>query len=352
MTTVVLSSETSDEFIECSRRNLKITGKLFKKQIFRWGEFSNPNNPNFKIKVDRPFFESMKRNFDTGVCPIVQVPLATHNNSHTEAPDRNVGEVVDLTSDEDGIYALIDFRKNADDVGSTLLGASAKLALNYMDRRTNTPVGPTLLHVAVTNRPYLTDLSDFETISASEADTTDEVVLLTDKGNTSTQSEEDSSMTKEELITALSEYGIDVEAGQTALAQVEGFVSLSDVIGEGVAVTPENVSQTIVDLTASIAERDTRVLELTNELKEANTKTATAEVDGLIEKGRILPAWRDDMIELSMTDRTRFETFLLPEEMAEAELSEQGFTSSESSQEEDPAARAKAEGERLANLTK
>lgn len=352
MTTVVLSGETSDEFIECTRRNLKITGKLFKKQIFRWGEFSNPNNPNFKIKVDRPFFESMKRNFDTGVCPIVQVPLATHNNSHTEAPDMNLGEVVDLTSDDQGIYALIDFRKHADDVGSTLLGASAKLALNYTDRRTNTPVGPTLLHLCVTNRPYLTDLSDYETISASDADTTDEVVLLTDAGSDSNSTEENIPMTKEELIIALSEHGIDVEAGQAALAQVEGFVALSDVIGEGAEITPEQVSQTIVDLTASVADRDTRVLELTNQLQEVQKGKATDEVDSLITKGRILPAWREDMIELSMTDRPRFETFLLPEDLATAELSEQGYTTSQSTQEEDPSARARAEGERLAKLTK
>lgn len=352
MTTVVLSGETSDEFIECTRRNLKITGKLFKKQIFRWGEFSNPNNPNFKIKVDRPFFESMKRNFDTGVCPIVQVPLADAKNAHTEAPDMNLGEVVDLASDDQGIYALIDFRKNADDVGSTLLGASAKLALNYMDRRTNTPVGPTLLHVAVTNRPYLTDLSDYETISASDADTTDEVVLLTDAGSDSNSTEENIPMTKEELIIALSEHGIDVEAGQAALAQVEGFVALSDVIGEGAEITPEQVSQTIVDLTASVAERDTRVLELTNQLQEVQKGKATDEVDSLITKGRILPAWREDMIELSMTDRPRFETFLLPEDLATAELSEQGYTTSQSTQEEDPSARARAEGERLAKLTK
>lgn len=352
MNTVILSGETNGEFIECSRRNLKVTGKLFKKQIFRWGEFSNPNNPNFKVKVDQAFYEAMKRNFDNGVCPIVQVPLADENNAHTEAPDKNIGEVVDLASDDDGIYAVIDFRKHAEDVGSTLLGASAKLALNYMDRRTNTPVGPSLLHVAITNRPYLTDLSDFETISASETDTNDEVVLLTDGSAPEIQSEEDTHMTKEELITALSEYGIDVEAGQTALTQMEGYVALSDVLGEDATITPETVSQTIVELTASVAERETRIQELTAQIQEVNLTNATAEVDRLITEGRILPAWREDMIELSISDRPRFETFLLPEEMAKVELSEQGFTQAQTPQEEDPEALAKAEGVRLANLTK
>ena len=354
MDTVILSSTSTDEFVECSRRNIKTTGKLFKKQIFRWGEFSHPKNPNHKVKVDQAFYDAMKRNFDNGVCPIVQVPLVDEANRHVESPERNIGEVVDMSADEDGVNVFIDVRRHAEDVGEILLGASAKLHLNYTDHRTNSTVGPTLLHVAVTNRPYLVDLKDFETIAASDADTSEEVVLLTDAGDsTEPSSEEETSMTKDEMITALStEYGIDVEAGITALSQVEGFVALSDVIGEGATATPEAISQTIVDLTNSVSERETRIQELTAELQSLQLSSAEAEVDGLIALGRILPAWRDDMIELSASDRPRFEKFLLPEGFAAVELSEQGFSPAESNQEEDPAARAKAEGARLAGLTK
>lgn len=157
-------------------------------------------------------------------------------------------------------------------------------------------------------------------------------------------------MTKDELIAALSEYGVNVEAGQQALTELEGYVSLSNVLGDDVVASPEVLSSTIVDLTNSLQERETRLQELTAKVQEVELSAATTEVETLISKGRILPAWKDDMIELSMTDRSRFETFLLPEEMANAELSEVGYIATESPLEEDPATRARAEGERIAKL--
>ena len=359
-TNVVLSNVSADDFVECSRRHVKTKGKLFKKQILRFGSFSHPANPDISINVDRTFYETLKKNFDDRVCPIVQFPLVDDKNRHVEDPARNLGEVVDISADEFGINAYIDVRKNADDVGETILGASAKVGLNYQDTKTGNKVGPTLLHVAATNRPYLTDLEDYETVSASNADTEDDdvVLLLSSGDNTETHSEEESNtMTKEELIAGLSEYGIDVEAGQRALADVEGFAALSNVLGDDVVATPDSFSTAIVDLTNSLRERDEQIAEreeriqtLTATVQEAELSAATAKVEDYIAKGRILPAWKDDMIEMSMSAPERFETFLLPEEYATAELSEQGFTSVEDSKEQDPAERAAAEGARLAAL--
>lgn len=359
MDTVILSSQVTDDYVECSRRHVKSTGTLFKKQIFRWGEFSHPMNSDIKINVDQDFYNALKRNFDNGVCPIVQVPLANEQNQHVESPERNIGEIVDMSSDDEGVNVYIDVRRHAEDVGEIILGASAKISLNYKDTRTNTFVGPTLLHVAATNRPYLVDLNDFETVSASAADTNEEPILLLSNVEEMSNSEEDIKMNKEELIAALSEHGIDVAAGQQALTDIEGFVALSNVLGDDIVATPDTLSQTIVDLTASIADRDSklaereeRIQQLTSQMQEASLSAAEAEVDGLIQDGRILPAWRDNMVQLSMNDRDAFTTFLLPEEYAKVELSEQGFTSTKETLEEDPAARIAAEGIRLANLTK
>lgn len=167
-------------------------------------------------------------------------------------------------------------------------------------------------------------------------------------------------MTKEELIAALSEYSIDVAAGQQALADLEGYVALSSVLGDdSIVATPDTLSNTIVDLTNSLQERDakieeqeTRLQDLTAQIQEINLSAATAEVESLIEKGRIRPVTKDVMIDLSMNDRERFELFLIPEEEAQIELSEQGFTTSESSQEKTPEERAREIGARLAELTK
>ena len=353
---IILSSSATDDFVECSRRHVKTTGTLFKKQIFRWGPFAHPSNPDIKINVDEAFYKALKRNFDNGVCPIVQVPLVDDQNRHTEAPEKNIGEVVDLASDDEGVYAYIDVRRHADDVGEVILGASAKMSLDYVDNRTNTHVGPTLLHVAATNRPYLVNLSDFEkSVSLSNADTSENTVLLTnvELSANRTNSEEETSMTKEEMILALSaEYDIDVVAGQKALTQVEGFVALSDVIGGDVDVNPASLSSAIVELTNSVSARDTEILELKETLQTVQLSNAETEVDGLIAKARIRPAVREEMIELSVNNRKLFEAFLVPEEDASVELSEVGFTTAETSVEVDPAEAARLEGARLANLTK
>ena len=358
---VILSSPGVEEYVSCSSQHVKTQGQLFKKQIFKWGEFSHPANPNYKINVDRNFYSKLKKNFDDGVCPIVQFPLVDSQNRHVESPESNLGVVVDMSDEEDGVYVYLDVRKHQEDVGKVILGASAKLSLDYTDTRTNKKVGPTLLHVAATNRPYLVDLNDFETVSASNADTTeDNTVLLLSGGDCpENPKQEEKSMTKEELIVALSEFGVDVVAGQQALADVEGFVSLSSILGDDLVATPETLSTTIVDLTNSINDRDSKIADqesriqtLTAQVQEINLSAATAEVDTLITQGRIRPVTKDVMVDLAMNDRERFEVFLIPEEEAKLELSEQGFTSSESTLQEDPAARAKAEGTRLANLTK
>ena len=360
MDKVVLSDQDTNDFVECSSKHVKTQGKLFKKQILRFGSFSHPKNPDYRIKVDQEMFQSLKKNFDNGVCPIVQFPEVDALNRHVENPSNNLGQVVDIDADEEGINAYIDVRKHSEDIGKTILGASANLALAYIDKRTGKNAGPTLLHVAATNRPYLVDLNDFETVSASDADTNEEVVLLLSDSGYNTNhiiSEEEKNMTKDELIAALSEHGIDVVAGQQALADVQGYVSLSNVLGDDVVATPETLSNAMVELSnsikdrdAQIEERETRIQDLTAQIQEASLSSSEAEVDGLIEKGRILPAWRDTMIQLSMSDREKFDTFVLPEELAKFELSEQGFTTSEKTLEETPEARAKAEGQRLANL--
>lgn len=358
MDKIILSGTVTDDFIECSKRHVKTTGRLFKKQIFRWGEFNHPMNPDIKINVDQKFYDSLKRNFDNGVCPIVQVPLADEFNRHVESPEKNIGEVVDMSADSSGVYVYIDARRHAEDIGEIILGASAKISLNYKDTATNNSVGPTLLHVALTNRPFLTNLSDFETVSASNADTTDEVVLLTG-GDTQIPPKEEPHMDKEELIAALSEYDIDVMAGQQALTDLEGYVSLSSVLGEDIVATPDTLSSAIVELTSSLGERDskiaeqeTRIQSLTEQILEVNLAAAEAEVDTLIAAGRIRPSTREAMIDLSQNDRERFELFLIPEEEARIELNELGLTTSEQTLEEDPHTRAVAEGERLANLIK
>lgn len=127
--------------------------------------------------------------------------------------------------------------------------------------------------------------------------------------------------------------------------------------GDDVVATPQTISTTIVELSNTIKEKDTQISEqderiqaLTSQINEVNLSAATQEVESLITQGRILPAWKDDMVELSLSDRKRFENFLLPEGIATAELSEVGFTTTEDTHDVDPLEAAREEGLRLAGL--
>ena len=232
-----------DEFVELGRSPV---GKLYRKHILKLGEFPHPADPTKKLIIDADTIEHLMTNFADGIADIVQVPKVDGANKHSEDPDRNIGEVVNLERRKDGgLDAIIDVRTaDADKVGRTLLGASAMMHMNYTDTATGERRGPTLLHTAITNRPYITGLDDFQEIVAASADTSGAEVIEFGQ-------EETGMPTKEELLEALKdEHGIDVEelqaradsAPQTdgeefakavmSVLQEAGVVNLSNTEGE------------------------------------------------------------------------------------------------------------------------
>lgn len=316
--------------------------RLFRKQILPMnGSFVHPNDKSVSIKVDKTFAETLVKNFRDGICDTVQFPIVDDKNRHTEDPSKNLGQVVDLSYDDTGVYATIDVRKNQDEVGSTILGASAMMHLNYEDTKTGAKVGPTLLHVAATNRPYLTKLMPYEEIALShtDADTTHEVVLLTPSEGS------EISMTKDELLKQLKdEHGIDVVALQqsagaadgnnaivTALSNVlkaantDDFVALS--ASDEEEPTLEDVAQGVVALSRRTVEQADQIVELSEKVEKFNTAQAESEVDNAVKEGKILPAQRDAYLELRLSNEEMFQK-LLPE-VAIVSLSEDGVTTHE-----------------------
>lgn len=193
------------EDLELSRR--KVQGKLFRKHVLNKGPLIHPRTKKV-VQIDDEFVNHLVDNFNNGVCDIVQVPLATDSNEHSEDPDRNIGEVVDLKVENDKVYAYIDVRdKNAvEKMGTTYLGASAFLNLNYFDTSDGQRKGPTLLHTAVTNRPYVTGLEDYEEIVAAtaanagiDADNLDSMVLLTVESTPEVTDDTDNTNSTEEV---------------------------------------------------------------------------------------------------------------------------------------------------------
>lgn len=318
---VVPQSPTAGTFVELSAAATSTRkpamGKVFRKQILNYGDLLYPKAPGGKVKIDDAFADRLIANFDAGVCPIVQVPKADMHNRHTEDVDRNMGEVIGLSKENGKIYADIDVRTDdAAKVGKTLLGTSAMMNLDYIDTKTLSPVGPTLLHVLVTNRPYVTDLEDFSEVIAASADGTGEAVLL------AAPTKEDPVTTLDEAIAYLrDEHKIDVPALQKRAAEADKAVALSakiqDELSESGLLKLSNGQEASADdLIGAVAEAGTKIVELSasvEALVEKDTKReAEARVDELVREGRVLTKNRDAQVKLLLSNSELFEE-LLPE---------------------------------------
>jgi len=323
---VVVPGSGTEGFVELTRTSPK--SRRFRKQILPWFYFVHPASPVKKVHIDIQFSDRLQANFRSGMCDIVQVPIVNDKNQHVEDPTRNIGQVVDLSFDDQGVFAVIEARKHAEDLGSTLLGASALMHLDYKDTRTGRNVGPTLLHVAVTNRPYLNNLGGFEEFIAASADTDSEpaVLLLEASGSTL-----EAPVLMDQAIAVLKENGIDVPAlqAQAELQDGELLTALSNVLApesESV-ISLTDVAQAVVEMAEEKIELSAQVADLSSSLLDLQIKDATNEVDKLVREGRVLPKQRDAMVALSITDPETFKQ-LVPDDSIVA-FSEQGLSTFE-----------------------
>lgn len=310
---VVIPGPKGDRFVELSKSRM---GRVFRKQILHYGELLYPGVKGGRVTIDEAFADSLIANFSNGVADIVQVPKVGDNNEHTENPDRNIGEVIGIIKKPNGVYVDIDVRTNdAEKVGKTLLGASAMLSLDYTDTATNKHCGPTLIHTAITNRPYVTNLDGFEELIAASrggADTDTQVLVLSPADN------EENIMTREELLAALkADHGIDVEALQAKAETVDASMALSNKIQEqlvGTGLLKLSNSDETVDadtLIGAIAEAGTKIVELSGRVdtlvEDAAKTAAVAKVQALIKTGYILPKHEDAMVELRLSNAELFD---------------------------------------------
>lgn len=330
---LVIVPSDGDGFVSLARHK---TGRLFRKHLLNLGKLRHPTT-GATINIDDTFAATLKKNFDDKVCDIVQVPLANDKNEHTENPERNIGEVVDIEIADQKVYAIIDVRdeKHAEKLGKTYLGASAMMHLDYTDTKTGQKVGPTLLHSCVTNRPYVTGLEDYKEIVAATSDTSDGAVLLTtdvvevqeaeaveettDMGDEAKTETPAAKPSLEELLTALkTDHNIDVTGLQARAAAGEQAASLSKTLVD--ALTEAGVvklsatedkaavsNETVVGAVAQLAENNVALTDRVNKLERQDAAHA---VQALIDEGRVLPAQKDAYVELKLTNPTMFDALV------------------------------------------
>lgn len=299
----VTLSDDEAETIKLSRKR-EVQGKLFRKELIKNGTFFHPVTHE-ALKFDDKFINTMKKNFDDGVCPIVQVPVADDGNRHTQDPFRNIGEVVDITQEDGKVYAVIDVRNEiaASHIGTTLLGISAMIDPNRYDSRDGKYKGPTLIHTLVTNNPVITDLDEYKELIAASVDNTSSVVLLSQEEFTENKEEVPevipeisaiiSGVTSEQMaeIKAAMDKRIKEEVEVILLSKVNQSTVGTTQVEEIIEAGPEenDMPQTLEELLAELKDKhgvDVKALQesstkATKELEEAtalsNTLTGQAE---------------------------------------------------------------------------
>lgn len=355
----VIIPSPAEDYVSLSENSS--TTKLFRKKILPMNKsFVHPADPTRKIFVDESMARTLIKNFKSGVCEVVPMPLVDEMNRHNESPLLNSGRVTGLDYDSNGVYVTLQpTEEYANDFGTKFLGASATLHLNYPDSATGERVGATLLNVSVTNRPHLTNLGDYKEIIKASADIDSEAVVMTQEEPSSAESQEEvpevtpeataevepeglpteevpneneeGQMTPDEMIAALKEHGIDVKALQADASRVAELSGQLDSAMEqlqlsaasnGVEVT--DIAEAVVELSNTISTQENQIASLLESNRKFAETAAVNEVDSLIRTGRLLPKQRDVMVRLSMDDRETFEA-LVPE-TAVVSLSEQGVT--------------------------
>lgn len=320
---LALTPGVGGDFITLSRAG---TGVRVRKHILSTGTLHYKGR---KVNIDRNFLSTVKRNFDSGIS-IVQVPMVNNANQHTEDPRANVGQVVDVELSGDKLYAVMDIRdedaaKRVEN--KLLLGASALLHLNYEDTRDGQRKGPSLLHVAVTNRPHELDLEEYEVLAMS-ADSAERAVLLTSAPT------KENPMDLDDILALLrEEHGIDVPELQRAAADAEAVAALSNTLRDALN-TSDLVSLSAEDevsgeeLVAAVTTLVEGHVALSNEIAEtketARVAAAEARIDGLVKDGFITPAKRDANLKLLLSNEETFEE-LLPVEPVLRLSQEEGF---------------------------
>lgn len=140
------------------------TGTVFKKEIFTYGEWVNPYwwwDGELTMTLDAALAYKMKANLENNVLGSkLPVPL-----NHTGDVKSNTGEVIGLEVGTDRCFAYLDIR-DEDTVAKIEKGLIWDVSMgfdwDYVSQKDQTAYGPTLFHVALTDEPYINNMTGFE----------------------------------------------------------------------------------------------------------------------------------------------------------------------------------------------
>lgn len=159
------------QFATEDTQKASFNGTIYRKQLVKFGEWENPDYPWFsddpKMTLDEDWGNRVKENFDAGnLGSKVPVPL-----NHTDDVKANTGELVGVeVVAGDGLYGNLEIRdaQTIEDLDNGLIfDVSISFVWDLVRQDNGKHYGPTLLHVALVNTPYLIGMSAFEKVGAA-----------------------------------------------------------------------------------------------------------------------------------------------------------------------------------------
>lgn len=144
------------------------SGTIYRKQLAKYGDWVNPQFPVLSsdpiMTLDEEWGNKIVENFNNNVLGApVPVPL-----NHTNEVQANTGRVQSIESiPGDGLYGnlLITDEKTVHKLDKgEIFDVSISFDWNYIRTDNNKNYGPTLLHTALVNNPYLTEMNTFQKI--------------------------------------------------------------------------------------------------------------------------------------------------------------------------------------------
>lgn len=332
---------------------VKVGPRTYRKRILRYGKWSHKAAPDGVLAVDESYGKKLVNNFTGKVFDAVKA-VKGHPKTEAEAIANAAGDVVALDdlggADGPGVYATVTVPEDvsAEIDSGAIVGCSAGIIPSYADHELDGKgsVGPVLEHLAFTNTPYIKGLGGFSPVHLADSGDSVLLSLPNDKDDL------EGTMTREELLAKAKELGIDIETLEADAGKVSG---LEAELAE--AKKPEKPEPT--EATAK-ATKDAAVGEVVAalsdafagaeliELAEGETPTlkglvdsiatglaagkatgeklalseAEADVDAAIKDGKALPAQRDSLIKVRLSDKETYEA-LIPEHPL-VDLSEHG----------------------------
>jgi len=265
-------------------------GSTYRKQIAKYGEWVNPDYPFFSdnpiMTLDEAWGEAIVRNFENNTLGTpVAVPF-----THTNDPKENTGTVKSLESiTGDGLYAELDIRdaialEKLDN--ETLYDVSVSFEWDHVRKDDNKHYGPTLLHVALVNNPYLVGMKGFEKVEAS--------LSRSLNPNSMSLAGNNVIMLSRNKMKELSAMGTE-----TNLSEDVEEVTPEQPVEPTEEVVEEETTETTEEVTEEESPEEDEATELSRIRLENSELKLSKAFDDLLHEGKVIPAQKDKIMALA-----------------------------------------------------